>query len=353
MSNQNQVGVESEKDSSFPTRSAGGWNSVAGMVGMTLAGFFLFWTCPGPPETIANEPVVESRLVIRWRQNPVYGLAWSPDNRRLAASCFGPVIRVWDRESGTVSSHEGGTEQPRFALGWSDDGRHLMVSGLDQPIESWDLFNERAEGTAVVIRPLDQSASTEALIRSTGARPIRIWGRDDKRFGLLAKVGQSANSIAFSADGQYLATGDVGGRLEVHDTASGEIRWKIEVDRRGISAVSFSPDSSKVASSGPGPVRVWDVESSQEIHRLGGERSGSATLGFSPDGSKIAVATWDGSITVWDLETGVPAMKFQGNHGQILSLAWSPDGKTLASGGYDSTVRVWELASASLKTESR
>jgi WD40 repeat protein len=351
MSNLDQCEVAD--DSHSEARSASGWYTVAGTVGLILLGIVLYSSTENLPEVSTNETVVKPRTVIHWRQTPVFSLAWSPDSRRLAASCFGPVVRVWDRETGDVSSHEGGTEQPRFALGWSEDGRRLMVSGLDLPIESWDLFRKEDDEGAGVTRPVDRSATTAALVKTTGARPIRLWGPSDRRFGIKENGGQSANTIAFSADGRFLATGGIGGRLEILDLPSGKVQRTIEVDSRGITAVSFSPDGSNLATSGPGPVRIWESQSGHELHRLGEEQSGSATLGFSPDGSRLAVASWDGSIVVWELTTALPTFKLRGHQGQILSLAWSPDGKTLASGGYDSTVKVWDLSVPVLKTASR
>jgi WD40 repeat protein len=338
----NQESMDSLDDSRAPSRSDGRWNSALGAVGLALAGLIVFWSSPGE----AVEPQVTSRTAIHWRQSPIFSLAWSPDSRKLAASCFGPVVRVWDRDSGLVSSHEGGTEQPRFVVGWSPDGRRLLVSGLDFPVESWDLSGDEASSGLIVSRPSDPSESTGALVQSSGARSIRLWGESDRRFGLSSRSGKLGNSIAFSADGRFRANGGLQGRLEIRDPASGVLRRQIEVAARGITAVCFSPDSSKVATSGPGPVRIWDVESGREVTRFGDEESGSATLAFGPDGLKVAVATWDGTIQVWDLTTKTLTHKLRGHHGQILTLAWSPDGKTLASGGYDSTVKVWDIVTS-------
>jgi WD40 repeat protein len=341
-------------DSELPARSVGGWGSVGLTAVLVLALISLIWSAMEPVEGVVENSPIRSRTVIHWRQGPVFGVAWSPDGRRLAASCFGPEVRVWHRDSGATTAHEGGSEQPRFALGWSEDSRQLMVSGLDMPIEGWELFVDNEETGTKVVRPADRAGILAALTRTSGARPIRLWGPSDKRFGLAPSLlsGRSANSIAFSTDGRFLATGGFDGLLFLVDAVSGEPRRTIEVDARGITAVSFSADGSKVATGGPGPVRIWEVESGREVARLGGERSGSATLGFSPDGSKLAVANWDGSIQIWELAKSTPTFKLRGHHGQILSLAWSPDGKTLASGGYDSTVRVWDLAETTSKIAS-
>jgi WD40 repeat protein len=334
---------ELSPDSPRSDRAAHRWNSAIGTFGLVFTAIFVWWSGSETTQSATPESSLTSQTVLTWPRHPVFNLTWSTDSRKLAASGFGPVIRVWNRESGVLRSYQGGSEQPRFALGWSEDGRQLMVSGLDLPIESWDLNVDDESTGPIVRRPSNWEQSLEVLIRTCGARPIRLWGTSDLRFGLRSKSSQSANSIAFANDGRFFATGGIQGRLEISHAKSREHFRTIEVDPMGITAVSFSSDSSRLATSGPGPLRIWDVESGRELARLGDEQSGSANLGFSPDGSKIAVAAWDGSIRIWDLKTKQAIHKLRGHQGQVLSLAWSPDGKTLASSGYDTTVRVWDL----------
>ncbi len=343
---------EITNDSRLLEYGSGLGNMVIGAFGLVLVALIIYLASDGSTESPDVARQVASRTVVDWRHDPIFGLAWSPDGRYLASSSFGPIVRVWDRQSGSIRSHEGGTEQPRFAVGWSADSRRLMVSGLDLPIESWDLRDPKSADGLGVTRPVSLAESTQELIRTSGGRPIRLWGPSDHRFESLRQVNPAANSIAFSNDGRFVASGGARGQLEIHDVREDRIWRQFEVDPRGITGVTFSPDSSKLATSGPGPLRIWEVESGRQIARLGEENGGSAALAFAPDGSMLAVAAWDGSILVWDLKTGQPRETLNGHHGQILALAWSPDGKTLASGGYDSTVRIWNLDPADMSLTS-
>ena len=68
-------------------------------------------------------------------------------------------------------------------------------------------------------------------------------------------------------------------------------------------------------------------------------------LSFSPDGATLASGSYDTTIRIWDVETGEELKTLSGHTDWVNSLAFSPDGKTLASGGWDHTVRLWDLAS--------
>jgi WD40 repeat protein len=51
----------------------------------------------------------------------------------------------------------------------------------------------------------------------------------------------------------------------------------------------------------------------------------------------------DGTIKVWDLETGQEMLTLGGHSSMVLSLALSSDGKRLFSGGFDQTIKAWDL----------
>jgi len=113
---------------------------------------------------------------------------------------------------------------------------------------------------------------------------------------------------------------------------------------RGISAVAVTPDSrNAISGSSYRTMKVWDLETGQEIRTLKGHNKGISTVAVSPDGRKVISGSSDNTIKVWDLETGEEIRTLKGHTDAVFSVAVSPDGRRAISGSDDHMVKVWDL----------
>eukprot|EP00438_Fugacium_kawagutii_P015011 Skav227509 [mRNA] locus=scaffold282:276428:281225:+ [translate_table: standard] len=72
---------------------------------------------------------------------------------------------------------------------------------------------------------------------------------------------------------------------------------------------------------------------------LSGHIEAVLCVSFSPDSSKLASGSGDSTVRIWDLNTELP--KHTCHLNWVLAVAWSPDGSRLASAGMDKIVLVW------------
>ena len=110
--------------------------------------------------------------------------------------------------------------------------------------------------------------------------------------------------------------------------------------------MAFSPDGRRLATGGEeNTVKIWDVQTGQELQTLRGHSGDVYTVAFSPDpdGRWIASAGEDSTVKVWDSHTGELVRSFRGHTGLVSSVAFSPDGRRLISGSRDHTVKVWDV----------
>jgi len=328
-----------------PGVGAGAAPTGRGRVGFALAVLIVVRAASEGSAGSDGASVEPRRALLSWRGHGICSLAWSPEGRRLAASGWGPEVRLWDLETGIARSLGPDDGAPRFVLGWSPDSRGLAVGDLGGRVDTWDVVEgprDDEDPATTMATPHD----LRAMASARGGASIRLLGPIDGRSRLLPAARRSANSMAFTPDGRLGASAGLDGVVRVWEVESGRICREVPVAGIGINCVTFSADGGKLASGGGGAARVWDVASGRELAALGDPSGGFSTLAFSPDGRSLAGATWAGRILVWDLATGRERASLPGHDRQILALAWSPDGARLASAGHDATVRIWELATA-------
>jgi WD40 repeat protein len=143
----------------------------------------------------------------------------------------------------------------------------------------------------------------------------------------------SVANLAYSADGQRLAGVQMDNTVKIWDANTG--REVVTMKCNWANPVAFSPDGKLLAS----PYNVWDAHTGQEIRSLQNEGPDSFdSVSFRPDGKRLATGSWSGTVRIFDVETGQQVRRFVGGGG---SVAFSPDGKRIASDS-DNLIKIWD-----------
>ena len=140
---------------------------------------------------------------------------------------------------------------------------------------------------------------------------------------------------------RYLPAGSTDKTVLLWDTITAELLATLSGHINGITALAFSPDGNTLASGGTdGTVRFWNTENGDPLSTpITGHTESVKAVAFSNGGSTLASVAFNGIITFWDLETSKKSNSQAAGHRDWLeTVAFSPDGIKFVSVGAEGDV---------------
>jgi tetratricopeptide (TPR) repeat protein len=266
-----------------------------------------------PKQTLTHSTNPSARL---------YSAAISSDGKIIASGGEDKTIKLWEVSSGKLLQNFIGHSERINTVAFSPDGQLIASGDDDNTIRVWNI--------------------------GTGEELYTLMG-DSNSFGQIKFVG-------FSPNGETLISGVGGGTIKVWNIKTGkEIRtinqavWQsigtintLNNDSNSIISMAFSSDGQTVAfGSNKNTIKLWNINTGQEIKTLTGHSDEVKAVAFSPDGKLLVSGDRDHIIKLWDVSTGQELGNLIGHSDRIESVAFSPDGKTLASGSGDGYIKLW------------
>ncbi len=135
-------------------------------------------------------------------------------------------------------------------------------------------------------------------------------------------------TVAYSADGRYLASGSRDKTVRVWDTVTGKLMQTLVGHTDSVSGVSFSPNGKQLVSGAMDNAgRIWDWGNGKTLRTLGPLDDIAAGALWSPTGNVISIGTYKGSLYFWDGQGNLKA-RHQGL-GILKPVQFSKNGQDL------------------------
>lgn len=206
--------------------------------------------------------------------NEIRTIAINDSGSEIAVARYG-WIEIYDIESGSQIMQIDGHNESINALDFSPNGE-LLASGSG--IVPFDVIPPHIDQTVRLWN------------RANGAQVAEFLGTEAPVFAL-----------AFSLDGQQLASGHADGVIQIWDIDH-HTRLSTLTTSSPVTALIYYPgDNLLVSGHDNGMIAVWDVETSQSIMTLDQHHKTITTLEFDSTGPFLAVSSLDGTSSIWTM----------------------------------------------------
>jgi WD40 repeat protein len=374
----------------------------------------------------AGKPIHQLKL-----DDPPYNVALHPNGKLAATASASGYFKIWDLEAGKLLKQCATPQLYVFGLAFSPDGRKLATS--DASLELWDTTTwkrlSRFDGPtapANLIAFADNGAKIVSLHNHQPHFQVRQWDvATTKEIGCVERHDGGLYRHVFSGDGRWLAGCQWNfdpkraseTNISVWDTRTGEQRyalwvpnfihectvsrenhhlttmaghnqfvfWDLDFGKqlrtyvrtedpvpvhdgkqaqpmppRSVYALALSPRAEWLAGAEGDPndnaISVWNAASGVREQRFGQRKNGGRLLDFFPIGRALAdgVSTERGAkgeppqtsqIEVWEPYSGKSRRRLPAVPEFLHAMAVSPNGRLIASGYASGAVRVWDVAS--------
>jgi WD40 repeat protein/predicted Ser/Thr protein kinase len=223
------------------------------------------------------------------------------------------------------------------------------------PARVWRLPAAVRVGTAVVVLLLAAWLGAQAIIREWKRQPpvapvsAGSTREPEPEEGLLFTLAGHTGlvqEVVFRPDGKRLASASEDQTVKVWDVDTRQEVLTLRGHKGAVRGVCWSPGSNRLATaSDDQTVKVWDAETGEELFTLRGSTPEVLSVCWNPDGNRLASAGTDKTVKVWDVQTQEVVHTLEGHTDWVRCVRWSPDGERLASAGDDQVVRVWDAGS--------
>ena len=292
------------------------------------------WRLPGPSEPPPPDP-----------GRRITDLAWSEATGILAAGTMGGTVQFLAGNDLspvlTLASFEPRANS-RVALNPAGDRAILSLSPttiFEVGLPGGDVLAQHTAHTDT-ITDLAYSPKSDAFASASQDRTVRIWPADAAEEALVfGKHPDEVLALAFAPDNRRIVSGDRSGNMLVWDWHTGFVEQTEHVAEFSINVIDVDfTGTSTACALADNTIRIYSLDPGTPPRTLLGHDSTVVGLAFSSDGRRLISASGRGELKIWDVETGQELLSMGDN--RVLSEAIALDRSHIYVGGGDGMAAI-------------
>lgn len=287
-------------------------------------------------------------------------LSVSPDGKKLLSASDDGTVRLWDLGTRKEIRRLDFPMTTAKAVVFDPDGKRALTGTGTGESELWDVINGKQ------IRRLQLEGAVTGLAISSKGSHMAISSANegvrigDRKTGVFRKFTSKSrnpkpNSLprgpALSADGKRVMFVGVTGCVVIYEETKkgGKIKYEQIQKLDDATFARFSADAKRALTGGVDhSVRLWDVDTGEQIHEFNGHSGTVTTAVFSPDERHVLSGGCDNTIRLWDVSTSKQIHEIHtGDNDTSHHVAFLPDGRAVSAGGKPESgsyaIRIWQL----------
>lgn len=269
----------------------------------------------------------------------------SPDGGFLVAGCVTGDVVVCELPSGRTQLLPKLATDPITTLSLSSTS-FLIAGTVDREVVGWQLGTGEVENTLSFPEfPAPVAASAvhpnrfDALVGLSDGS-IYHFVRDQEPRRLSSRHAGGVKSICYRPDAASFVTGGTDGRLIWRIAETLRIESAVRAHSNEVGGLAFSADGQLLASGDyDGLVIVRDGKTTEEVFRFR-EPDAVSALAFTE--AFLITGSWDGRLSFWSLATQELSREIQ-TEGPVLGLAVDANSDTLATVHGTDAILLWSI----------
>jgi WD40 repeat protein len=291
----------------------------------------------------------------------VTSVAFCPQGDRVASSSYDQTVKIWDIHTGkcldTLKKHTNRI----WSIAFHPQGHLIASGGDDHAARVWEVSTGQCTKTIqghrnaiYALALLPHSGQQNLLASAHEDQTIKLWDVNLNApqqlkvglqpFRILHGHSNRVFSVAFSPNGQFLASGSADRTIKLWNPHTGKCLNTLHGHGSWVWAIAFSPDSNLIVSaSHDHTIKIWDVHSGECWQTLPGHPGSVLAIAFSPDGQTLFSSGYEKIVKQWDIQTGKCLNTWEADSNRVWAVAISTDGQYIATGGDEQTVKLWDI----------